>query len=109
MLQKEISDQIGTPIRYMLVMHQTEDVKDYKEWLSLNMKLDPRLPIPLHLSMSLDTEDADLVKALEWISRSHDWAQAQGYPIKQYAMDVEFGEKLLMIYGVRDTHIDGGE
>ncbi|RJE83329.1 hypothetical protein D3P07_25545 [Paenibacillus sp. 1011MAR3C5] len=108
-LEKELSEQLGIAIRHVFVMYQTEEVKDYKDMLDLDMKLNPRLPIPLHLNMSLDTDDTDLAEAAEWINRSYNWATAQGYPIKQYGMDVEFGEKLLMIYGVRDKHIAGGE
>ncbi|MFF2889177.1 hypothetical protein [Paenibacillus sp. NPDC057967] len=108
-LQKELSDQIGTPIRRVFVMYQYDEVSDYERLLSLDMKLDPQLPIPLHINISLDTDHTDLAEAAEWIRKSHEWAKAQGYPVKQYAMDVEFENKLMNIYGVRDTQIDSGE
>ncbi|RJX36599.1 hypothetical protein D3P09_27085 [Paenibacillus pinisoli] len=108
-LQKELSEQIGIPVRRVFVMYQYDKVSDYENLLSLDMKLDPRLPIPLHINISVDTAEADLEQASEWIKQSHEWAKAQGYPIKQYGMDVEFGNKLLSIYGVRATQIDSGE
>lgn len=108
-LQKELSEQIGVPIRRVFVMYQYDEVSDYEKLLSLDMRLDPHLPIPMHINISIDSNEADLEQASNWIMKSHDWAKEQGYPIKQYAMDVEFGDKLLSIYGVRDTQIDSGE
>lgn len=108
-LKKELSEQLGAAIQHVFVMYQIEEVKDYRNLLSLDMAFDPHLPIPVHINMSLDKENTDLAEAAEWISKSHAWALAQGYPIEQYAMDVAFGEKMLMVYGVKAKHIEGGE
>lgn len=109
LLKDEWSRELGLHIRHVHAMYQTDGVNDYKAHLKLDMPFDPRIPIPLSINISMDASSMDVTQASDILRRAHEWAASQGYPVEQYAMDVEYGDQLFMLYGVKANQIEKGE